>query len=495
VDAQNGQNWIVFATMLAALAAAWIHIYVTSIWYDEAITLLTTSGHAKLNWDLGLGQFKPSANLAKIVVELYQQDVHPPLYFWTLAIWRVMFGESLEVARALSALFTLATLGLLYRLAIELRIKWPALPVVIYAVSAVGLRYAYNARPYAMASFLLVLTYFLSRKQSRWSGFCAAAAISTHYFAALCVLPILLFQCVKHWNNNRRWTWLTLFSFTLCSAPLIPLLRVHIGARPHQYPGFSSFLPEFWALCKGSIEGIMPGTWLPHWGFALCVAAGFVLVGCWQARKQGDWLLPSTYLAFSLGFLLLAIFTNKSIVQMPTDYYLGIASPFLALLIGMGVNGSPRSSVLLALLLFAGTVTPASITKSADYRFMLQQIRSDCPKCPVLVGFGYAGAIPACVLYESDGMNIFLLNPGDTLDETVRRLGNPETLILIPSNEPATTGIERQFVESYPSIEKHGFFEIKISPKALAQLNHKTLLLHEPLLQRLSIARTCTGAD
>ena len=84
---------IVLAAILISLVSATIHLRNSSIWYDEAITMLTTSGHAQLNWALGLAQFKPSANLAKIVSELYQQDVHPPLYFWTLALWRVAFGD------------------------------------------------------------------------------------------------------------------------------------------------------------------------------------------------------------------------------------------------------------------------------------------------------------------------------------------------------------------------------------------------------------------
>ena len=35
---------------------------------------------------------------------------------------------------------------------------------MVYALSAVGLRYAYNARSYAMATFLIVLTLLLARK-------------------------------------------------------------------------------------------------------------------------------------------------------------------------------------------------------------------------------------------------------------------------------------------------------------------------------------------
>ncbi len=453
---------MVLAAIIISLVSATIHLRSSSIWYDEAITMLTTSGHAQLNWALGLAQFKPSANLTKIVSELYEQDVHPPLYFWTLALWRVAFGESLEIARALSALFILGTLGLLYRLALDLRLRWAPIPVVVYALSAVGLRYAYNARPYAMVSFLIVLTLLSAHRESKWTGLCAAACIATHYFAALCVLPILFWQCLVKWKSNRRWVWLTAISFAICDAPLIPLLRVHIGARPLQYPGFGIFHEEMWALLKGSMESIMPSTWLPCWTIALTVAGSFVAFGCWWAYKRNKLLVPFAYGAFLCGFLLLAIVTNKSIAKMPTDYYLGIAAPFVALLIGYGVTALPRTTPLLALVVIAGALTPISMTKSIDYRAMMTQVRSQCPDCPILVGVGYAGAVPACILYENKGMNVYLLKPNDQMKSAIQRMGMPHTFILVPTNEPATIDLEHQFVQTYLSTWKAGYFQIDV---------------------------------
>ena len=113
--------------------------------------------------------------------------MHPPLYFWALAIWRLLLGSSLEVARIFSALFTLATLTLLYRYAVGLGLRWPCVPVVIYAVSAAGLRYAYNARPYAMASFLIVLTLYLAHRSRRGPCYVAPPPWPSITFP-LCVL-------------------------------------------------------------------------------------------------------------------------------------------------------------------------------------------------------------------------------------------------------------------------------------------------------------------
>ncbi|MGB7434820.1 MAG: glycosyltransferase family 39 protein [Candidatus Acidiferrum sp.] len=473
VRALKLEHWIVLSTILGSLIAAWIHIHNSSIWYDEAITLLTTSGHAKLDWSLGLAQFKPSANLVKILYELYEQDVHPPLYFWTLALWRVAFGPSLEVARWLSALFTAGTLALLYRVARDLRMKWPIVPGVIYAVSAVGLRYAYNARPYAMVSFLIVLTFFLAGRKSRWTGVCAAACIATHYFAALCVVPILLLEGWRQWRANRTWVLVTAASFAACCAPLIPLLRIHLAARPLQYAGFGLFHIELWWLFKGAMESILPSTWLPRWGFALVVGGGFALLGIWWARRRQRLVLPFVYGAFLLGFFLLAMATNKSVAQMPVDYYLGIAAPLLALLIGFGVNEFPRGAPLLALVLITGTVTSTPMTKSTNYRSMALRMHSECPECPILVGEGYVGAIPACVLYEARNMKVSLLQPEDTVGSAMARMGEPKIFFLVPSNEPATAGIEHQVVQAYPASRKNGYFEVDTGSTIAANRKHR----------------------
>src|SRR5215469_16113919 len=95
------EPFVVLLLIVGTAVAAWVHLRSSSIWYDEAVTLLTTTGHAKLEWSRGLSQFTPTTNLGKILIDLYHRDVHPPLYFWTLALWRILLGASLEVARAL----------------------------------------------------------------------------------------------------------------------------------------------------------------------------------------------------------------------------------------------------------------------------------------------------------------------------------------------------------------------------------------------------------
>jgi hypothetical protein len=454
---------IAVIVMVCAALLAWIHLRHASIWYDEAITLLTTSGHAQVDWSLGLMQFQPTANFGKILFDLYNQDVHPPLYFWALALWRVLFGASLEVARSFSAVFLVATLALLYRIARIVGVRPTWVPVAIYAASSIGMWYAYDARPYAMATFFIVLTQFLAHRQSRWTGVCAAAGFATHYFAVLCLAPVLALESVKLWKTNRTWAIWTLASFSLFSAPLLWLLRIHMTARPNQFPRFGALPEEVWALLKGSLQGIMPNTWLPGWGLAVIAGTFFVCAGLWSAIKTQKWSVPILYGCFSCGFLLLAVLTNKSIVAMPSAYYLGLAAPWLALLVGYGVRAFPRVSPLLAVIVVVGLMAASPIVRTVDYRKMVKKMEAECSHCAIVVGAGYAGAVPACILYEAPGMPVILVKPDDAVNEVVQRVGGRAKVFFVPTNEPPTAKIEREFLRQHFSARRNGYFDVSLS--------------------------------
>jgi hypothetical protein len=64
--AHLAEPFVVLVLIVGTAVAAWVHLRSSSIWYDEAGTLLITSGHAKLEWSRGLSQFTPSANLGKM---------------------------------------------------------------------------------------------------------------------------------------------------------------------------------------------------------------------------------------------------------------------------------------------------------------------------------------------------------------------------------------------------------------------------------------------
>src|SRR6185437_5146570 len=106
---------VVLLGAVVLFAAAWQR----GAEYDEQYTLFLTGGTARPMWTEALitaGEVRAlqdgHAGFAAIARDLRATDVHPPLYFWTVALWRRWFGAGLFAARALSALFGFASLAL-----------------------------------------------------------------------------------------------------------------------------------------------------------------------------------------------------------------------------------------------------------------------------------------------------------------------------------------------------------------------------------------------
>jgi hypothetical protein len=468
--ARQIQNWIVAITLLGTAVVGWLHIHSFSIWYDETVTLLMTSGHPVPDLALGADLFKPTANLPKVIRSLYNFDVHPPVYFLLLSLWRTSFGASIVTARLLSLLFTLGTLLVLYLYAIDLRLRWPSVPVVIYALSAAALRYAYNARPYALVTLLVISTLYLARRRSNWTPLVAAICVATHYFSALLIGSILLVEFLQGWNTARRWVIRTACIFAALCLPVLPFLARQSGARPSQYHGFGMLRKEISALVTGAIAGALPSTTLwPAWHWALFFAALCALVGAVRALRHKQFTLPLAYAMFIAGFLLLAIVTHKSIIQMPRDYYLGIAAPIFSLLLACAVCAFPIALPVLAAILLIGTATSAPMLPTTDYRSITREIRSQCNNCVLLVGNGSGGIIPATVLYDSDDLQVRALMPGDTPQQIALSIGANRPVYFIPSNEPdsASADAEKQFLNAFYS-QPHGqFFKVDLSAPKL----------------------------
>lgn len=450
----------VAVTMAGSALFAGHHIRTTSIWYDEAITLLTVAGHAVPDWSLGSRQFEGFADFAQILTDLYRVDVHPPLYFWTVAIWRVLAGSSIESIRFLSALFIVASIWLLYRVATMFPMKWPAVPALIYAFSGAAVGYGYTARSYAMAEFLIVLTMYCAQRKSAWTGVVAASCIAAHYFSALCIVPILLFYCYMRWTTDRRWSILTACSFGVLTAILLPLLLVHLRARPDQYAGTASLVVELRAVLIGSFLTGFPCSSVVLVRYAtLLTGTAYVLVGTISSVRHRATVVALTLVAFISGFFFLSLVTHKPIANMPVSYYFGFIAPFLALLIGFGVDAIPQIAPLLAGLLIISIATAVPIIPLVNYRNVIAEIRPHCEDCIVVVGAGYGRGVPGSVVYEAGSIPVLVLD-SRSFASVIDRAGKFRSVYLIPSNEAVTAPFEQEFTAIYKLRPASGYFGV-----------------------------------
>ena len=174
--APPGGRWLLAATGLVLVLAVVVRfLTVSTMWLDEAQTVAIAR--------LPLGD----------MAEGLRHDGAPPLFYVLLHGWMRIFGEGDLAVRALSGLFGLATLPLVWIAGRRLggrSVAWAA--VILVAASPFAVRYATEARMYSMVIVLvlvgyLALTELLQRPGSRRAlvgvGVVTAALLLTHYWS------------------------------------------------------------------------------------------------------------------------------------------------------------------------------------------------------------------------------------------------------------------------------------------------------------------------
>ena len=123
--------------------------------------------------------------------------MHPPLYFWAVAEWRRLVGDSLFAARMASVLFSVVTLSLVAVIARSGGI--PVVPAVLLTVGCYGFAYTGAiARGFALAQMLSVAGIAVllgaERRASRMlaAGTLLGAATFANYLAAFMACAVLL---------------------------------------------------------------------------------------------------------------------------------------------------------------------------------------------------------------------------------------------------------------------------------------------------------------
>ena len=163
--------------------------------YDEQYTLFLTAGVPRPVWPdtpFRAGEVQRlqagRAGLADIARDLRATDVHPPLYFWAVAVWRRLFGPSLPAARMLSVACSLGALAAVG--AIARRAGIPAGLAMLLTLGCYGFAYTGAiARGFALAQLLsvagvLALLAARGRRGMWWAaGALFGAAAASNYLA------------------------------------------------------------------------------------------------------------------------------------------------------------------------------------------------------------------------------------------------------------------------------------------------------------------------
>jgi mannosyltransferase len=169
----------------------------SDLWLDEALSVNIAS--------LPLGEI-PSA---------LRRDGAPPLYYCLLHLWIQVFGDGDVAVRSLSALAATTMLGVAFVIGQRLggrRAAWGS--VVVLAANPFAIRYATEARMYALVALvvalglLAVLRAYEDPTLARLSlvALLAAALLYTHYWGVYLLAAAGIVLVLRAWRRNPDWT-------------------------------------------------------------------------------------------------------------------------------------------------------------------------------------------------------------------------------------------------------------------------------------------------
>jgi mannosyltransferase len=135
--------------VLAVLAlAAFLRLFALgseSLWLDEAMSVSSSK-----------------ASLWSIAQTTASQDTLPPLYYFLLHLWMLLFGQTETAIRSLSACLGIAAIFLMYKVGQELFDRKTGLIAgFLMTISAFAIAYSQEARPYALMLMLTLLSFSL----------------------------------------------------------------------------------------------------------------------------------------------------------------------------------------------------------------------------------------------------------------------------------------------------------------------------------------------
>lgn len=350
--------------------------------YDEFYSVFLVAGHPRPDWpaspfSAGAAQafYRGHAGFGAIAKALRGGDVHPPLYFWLLSLWRDALGFGLFRLRLLSVAETLGALALLGRIAGRMGIS-PSLAIVI---TTLFYGFAYTgivARDFALATLCAMAGTLLAIDAARagsaragfWAGALLGAACFSNDLAAFTALAVGLWLTAMTWQRWRVWLAAAIGGAMFLPAGLWFFLA-QAGARRGQFPPFH-LAPALLSLARdeaGALLGALPRE-VPA-ALSMPVAAVLAAVLAWLLflvlrdglrglGREERALLAAGFAAPPLGLLALgAAFGNQPFEMR----YVWLGLPFAGLAVAAALRRRTRS---LAALLAVGAVSVAGLALS-----------------------------------------------------------------------------------------------------------------------------------
>jgi len=342
----SSKSWLLGILLLIALLIRLNHLTDRSLWFDEAFS-----------WRLI--QFPFLEFLSRSA-----SDVHPILYYillwlWCAPLYLLKLTISLFWLRFFSVILSLGTVAATYFAGKTLfQSKWIGITAaLLMAVNAFQIQYAWEARMYALGTFLLCLCLIFliktinANKKAAWRngiifGLLTGALFHVHYFMLFSITAIFLFvilhsllEITKNNSSQKRSILPLIVGLFLAVIIFMPWFPIFLKQRAQVQQNYWILPMDSWSIPDTMSRLLLGGVNdFPHETSIICSGLVFfiLLTPLVLGRKKSDLLLFLSFLVPFAGSWWIS--RSTSIYQ---DRYFVFASVALILLIARCISFLP----------------------------------------------------------------------------------------------------------------------------------------------------------
>ena len=363
----NHRKLLIFIIILACLVHAAVRIYDldrASFWCDESLTWWMS------NWSLG--------TVISAVL-----DVHPPLYFCLMGLWKQLFGSSEVAFRSVSTIFSILTLVFVFLHASALNERktiW-IFPVVslLFVFSPYDIHLSRFARSFTMLMFVCTaFSYFyfkfvISGEKIYWtlSLPTGIAAVYTHHLALMyvpcAIVAGFLLKADRQTGLYASWLGAIIALSYIPWAIILPFQTIIKQFQYHYHSLGDISAALILSLINpypvGVIYSGLDNTFLKIAGLVLSVAAIIIVVSrikqCWGNLWTRGLLIQSGLIALLISISPTPLFNERNlciifpsallilgyaIVTLPHTKLNYVGTAFIACFVAVSLAGFPHSN-------------------------------------------------------------------------------------------------------------------------------------------------------
>jgi uncharacterized membrane protein len=339
-------------------------------------------------------------------------DIHPPLFYFILKIWNILFGESVFSMRLLTSICTSSAIFFIYPLSRKLLDERRSLLVlVLYSLSPLNIFFSQEVRMAALNVLLCTASvYYLVRMIETASNkyykniyiylyiFTTVFALYTHYFSFLIIIAQIIFILYYyHLEIKSLVHYLVIYIIIgLCYLAWIPTMLVQVSkGQPWRYPqNIMQVLNDALIYTRDVSLGfyhryINQYLLMIYTGIVLLILV-FALIGYFstvrtksveesQHKSAGfRWLI---FLTVFIPLLLAMIISFRQWIEF--FKYLSILIPFIIVFAFIGFQSYPKFIKITAFILFTAISIYGDFIyyhydfKNDDYRGIINIINTN----------------------------------------------------------------------------------------------------------------------